>query len=83
MPQSTKLAYQGFIQDRYPELVRQYRQELCMVCNFHAFGYEGCDKDLLPVTIDGQRCPYFSNMCPSFHSAARARDPRKILTGRR
>jgi hypothetical protein len=79
MTLSTKLAYQGYIQHRYPDLVKKYKDEMCRQCAFAAFGFEGCDKGLLPVTITGDACPYYI----SFKSARPARDPRRVLMGKR
>ena len=60
---STRLAMQGRIQDRFPDLIRQYTQELCTACMFAGLGFEGCGKGLLPVTLDGSRCFYFRQAC--------------------
>lgn len=74
---TTKLALQGEIQRKYPDLLRRYTRELCTFCHFAGLGREGCGQGLLPVTINGDKCLYFVSC-----KAAR-RDPRLALIGRR
>jgi hypothetical protein len=74
---TTRLAMQGQIQRRYPELLRQYTAELCRFCHFAGIGMEGCGQGLLSVTISGEKCPYY--LSPN----AVRRDNRIALIGRR
>lgn len=76
---STKLAYQGIILQKYPDLVKRYTRELCFNCHFAALGREGCGKDLLPVDLEGNPCLYHTN---TQTDGAQRRDPYKVLMGR-
>ena len=42
----------------YPELVKKYTRELCLVCGFRDYGK--CYYRLVPVTTKGERCPYYA-----------------------
>ncbi len=78
MAPTTKMVYRGYIQEKYPELVREYTRTMCSKCGFAALGFEGCDKDILPVTLDGAPCPYFIQ-----RQLGGRKDPYRVLLGRR
>ena len=62
MPRKSKAAlerdrFQVKIKTQYPGLVKKYTLELCTQGCSHWLG--GCMSNLLPVTSEGKRCPYF------------------------
>lgn len=54
---TVKERLQDRIQERFPEQVKTKRQDLCKSC-VH-FSELGCKHGLLPVTTNGESCPYF------------------------
>ena len=35
-------------------------QQFCLVCYYRTSYRPGCQKELIPLTLAGERCPYFS-----------------------
>jgi hypothetical protein len=56
-----KAAALARIRAAYPELVRQYKAELCATCRSRLYRrlYRQFDCGLEPVTSDGEPCPYY------------------------
>jgi hypothetical protein len=57
-PNLTRIAMQDQILAKFgPEKIQEYHRRLCNVCAF-AFRHSApCE--LLPITLEGQDCPYF------------------------
>ena len=50
---------QQVIKDKYgPEYLAQAEAEFCTVCRNHFEA--GCRVDVIPLTLSGDRCPYFT-----------------------
>ena len=63
-PDPTRLNAQAVIRTLYPELLEAKIRELCAPCrhraeHLHVQDTPACTEALLPVTLEGNDCPYF------------------------